>query len=559
MIQENLSKLEMTGKVRCPLYDTIPYTSAELTLIDTPEFQRLRRLKQTAFAHLVFPGATHTRFEHSLGVMHMVGRFFESLVRNQRSLLKNLEAEDLRRQNRQSQQNQLKQEHLHGATVQAQPLAEQRTQVLPEIFETRAATELLESDPQILQAARFAGLLHDIGHAPFSHSGERLLPTWSDVQRRLPDLDLPAWLNETIEKKIAKYTAAGPNAMRQSVKHEFFSLLLIARIFNQDAVAALSPEMGQDTACLLDKDVPTRTESALNEKGIRTLVAQLISGEIDADRMDYLRRDASHCGVVYGFFDASRILDAAVFYRDLATGELNLAIHQSGLAAYEDFLRARMSMYQQVYFHKTGTACEAMLAHIAKLVPNITLPIAPEEYLQFDDQSFYYLMKERIQSSSNNSEQQEALTELTNLNFNRRLWKRVYEESHARLKYQSSPSLTIGVLHFLRRSGQKAEVIESETSLSRFAPKGRTSSRGGLTHNSLRVVVRDVRGLSSLQAIEDHSRLINNLEEERLIQRVFVKPPPSGQVYQIRESVAAYLGSPSSPGMLDDDSRPETW
>jgi HD superfamily phosphohydrolase len=548
MIQDNLSKLEMTGKVRCPLYDTIPYTSAEQTLIDTPEFQRLRRLKQTAFAHLVFPGATHTRFEHSLGVMHMVGRFFETLLRNQRSLLRNLEAEDLRRQH---------------ASSDGQQSSAQRPSILPEIFETRAATQLLESDPRILQSARFAGLLHDIGHAPFSHSGERLLPTWSDVQKQLATLKLPAWLNETLEKKIAKHSAAGQTAMRQTVKHEFFSLLLIAKIFDDQSTEALSPAMGQDTACLLDKDVPLRPDSPLSATGLRTLVSQLISGEIDADRMDYLRRDASHCGVVYGFFDASRILDAAVFYRDLATGELNLAIHQSGLAAYEDFLRARMSMYQQVYFHKTGTACEAMLAHIAKLAPSIALPISPEEYLQFDDQSFFYLMKDRIQNNthdgSNKADQQEALSELTNLTFTRRLWKRVYEESHARLKYQSSPSLTIGVLNFLRRSGQKAELIESETSLSRFAPKGRTSSRGSLTHNSLRVVVRDVRGLSSLQAIEDHSRLINNLEEERLVQRVFVKPPSSGQVDQIRESVASYLGSPSSPGMLEDDARPETW
>ncbi len=548
MIQDNLSKLEMTGKVRCPLYDTIPYTSAELTLIDTPEFQRLRRLKQTAFAHLVFPGATHTRFEHSLGVMHMVGRFFETLLRNQRSLLRNLEAEDFRRQ--------------HASSV-TQSSSAQRPSILPEIFETRAAAQRLESDPRILQSARFAGLLHDIGHAPFSHSGERLLPTWNDVQKQLAALKLPDWLNETFETKIAHNAAAGQTAMRQSVKHEFFSLLLIAKIFDNQSVESLSPAAGQDTACLLDKDVPTRPDSPLAATGLRTLVSQLISGEIDADRMDYLRRDASHCGVVYGFFDASRILDAAVFYRDLATGELNLAIHQSGLAAYEDFLRARMSMYQQVYFHKTGTACEAMLAHIAKLAPNIALPISPAEYLQFDDQSFFYLMKDRIQNSphdgSSKAEQQEALSELTNLTFNRRLWKRVYEESHARLKYQSSPSLTIGVLNFLRRSGQKAEVIESETSLSRFAPKGRTSSRGSLTHNSLRVVVRDVRGLSSLQAIEDHSRLINNLEEERLVQRVFVKPPPSGQVDQIRESVASYLGSPSSPGMLEDRVHPETW
>ena len=75
------------GKVRDPLHDTIAFTQVEKQVIDSPEFQRLRRIQQTAFIKYVFPGATHTRFVHALGVMHMAGVLLNSLISNQQRIL----------------------------------------------------------------------------------------------------------------------------------------------------------------------------------------------------------------------------------------------------------------------------------------------------------------------------------------------------------------------------------------------------------------------------------------------------------------------------------------
>src|SRR5690606_17629086 len=102
-------------------------------------------------------------------------------------------------------------------------------------------------------------------------------------------------------------------------------------------------------------------DSELVTRHAYELCHELISGELDLDRMDYLLRDSRECGVVYGIFDAGRILDSLCVYFDPRDEKLHVAISLSGLAAFEDYLRARHSMYLQLYFHKSSVAAEAMM------------------------------------------------------------------------------------------------------------------------------------------------------------------------------------------------------
>jgi hypothetical protein len=181
-----------------------------------------------------------------------------------------------------------------------------------------------------------------------------------------------------------------------------------------------------------------------------------------------------------------------------------------------------------------------MLNQLRQHIPNFELPLDVAQYLSFDDESFAHVLKYHLGSSFD-----EVSGQLHALLLSRRLWKRVYEESHPASKMMHSPTLTAGVLQFLRRRGLDAELIESETSLTQFSPRGRRRKNDAASTNSLRILTRHTSGRLSLQAIEDHSRLINDLDEERVIQRVFVKP--QGQnLAEIRRSIADYLGRSES-------------
>lgn len=494
LASEPSSGLKFVGKIRDPLHDTIPFTAAEKTIINSPEFQRLRRIQQTAFIKYVFPGATHTRFEHSLGVMHMSGVMLSRLIANQTRLLESLTA---------------------AVETQA-PLVQNSFSLTEQMHGSLRATQkalAFLSSPEIAQALRFSALLHDVGHAPFSHSMERFLPTWADVRDELPRLNLPKFLSDALDAKITKLTTREPGRLKQRVRHELYTLFIVARLFTRKE-SFLDEAMGQEVCSLIDCDVSPSKGGALEESGLQSLLHEMVSGELDVDRMDYLMRDSRQCGVVYGYFDAGRILDSAGFYFDSHTGRYHLALRRSGVAAFEDYLRARWSMYQQVYFHKTATACEAMLEALRKLEPRLTLPIDVESYLKLDDASFPGWARARL---SQNDGEASALVE--DLFFNRHLWKRVYEESVPKAAAHTQPSLCPAILHCLQRLSLPAELAESGTSLTRFSPR---SPRSSHSQNSLRVIVKDVHALRFLEPIENHSALIGRNDEETIVRRIFV-------------------------------------
>ncbi len=493
LASEPFSGLKFCGKIRDPLHDTIPFTAAEKSVINSREFQRLRRIQQTAFIKYVFPGATHTRFEHSLGVMHMSGVMLSRLISNQARLLESLDAA------------------LESLPPLVQNSFSLTEQMHGSLRETRQALPHLAS-PHVAQALRFAALLHDCGHAPFSHSLERFLPTWDELEAAMGSLLLPDFLREALARKVTRLKARNPAIGRARIRHEIYTLFIVARIFDRNE-PLLDRTMGQDVCAIIDEDVPPTPGGPLDISGLQSLLHEIVSGELDVDRMDYLMRDSRQCGVVYGFFDAGRILDSAGFYFHPQTKRYSLALRRSGVAAFEDYLRARWSMYQQVYFHKTATGCEAMLETLRKVGPNLTLPLDVEAFLRLDDGSFPAYALGRI--PEDNGFARELVEDLF---FNRHLWKRVYEESAPRAAVATLPSLCPAIMHYLQRLEVPAEVVESGTSLTRFAPRGR---QGG-SENSLRVIVKDVHSLRFLEPIENHSGLVNRLDEETVVRRIFV-------------------------------------
>jgi HD superfamily phosphohydrolase len=243
--------------IRDPLWNNVRVDPLAMELIDTPAFQRLRYVRQLGLAFLVYPGATHSRFEHAVGTYHLARRALG-------------------------------------------------------LFEDRG--DLTRVEPRECRVLRAAALLHDIGHYPFSHALEEI----------------------------------------GAMHHEEVARPLIAG----GAVAAiLRRDMGDDAPESIVQLIRGTSASPLQG---------LISGSIDLDKLDYLRRDAFMCGVSYGEIDVDRLINSLALVEDPATGSVRVGIAEKGLSALESLLFAKYQMYRNVYWHHAVRSATAMYKRLVE-------------------------------------------------------------------------------------------------------------------------------------------------------------------------------------------------
>ncbi|OHX57194.1 hypothetical protein BB776_00160, partial [Planococcus salinarum] len=246
-------------------------------LINAREFQRLRRIKQLGTSYLVFHGAEHSRFSHSLGVYEIVRRIND------------------------------------------------------DIFHERPEWD--ESERLVVLCA---ALLHDLGHGPFSHSFEKVF-----------NVDHEDFTREILQGDTEV------NSILKKVSAEF----------------------------------PKKVAEVIGKTYANKQVVSLISSQIDADRMDYLQRDAYYTGVSYGHFDMERIL------RVMRPFEDQVVIKSSGMHAVEDYIMSRYQMYWQVYFHPVARSAEVILRKILQRAKYLSghgykFEQPPTHFLAFFDNSF---------------------------------------------------------------------------------------------------------------------------------------------------------------------------
>jgi len=298
-------------EIRDPIHGTITIGEAERRVIDHPWIQRLRSIRQLGFVNLVYPGAVHDRFQHSLGVMHLAGARFRRLIDNRPTAFAGYHAADL--------------EHAW-------------------------------------RVLRLAGMLHDAGHTPFSHTCEEYLPP---VERVL----LPAdWYRD----------GRCPSGRRAT--HEDCSLAIVGGLARE---GVLDPELARDVAAVLSPRV-RRTPRLAGQGSLVGILRALVSGEIDADRCDYLLRDSHFAGVSYGIYDLARLMACEVVVDGPVGPELGLDIH--GVHALEELLLARYHMFLQVYFHKTPPAFEYYLERaIAEGELEVSLARGLEDLVELRD------------------------------------------------------------------------------------------------------------------------------------------------------------------------------
>ena len=286
-IEDKMDHDQLTSEVRCPVHGFIGLTDLEREIVDHKAFQRLRRIKQLAWTDYVYPGTSHTRFEHSLGVMHLASRLYEAVVRTSEDTLK-------------------------------------------EVFKYTDAG--LARDWQIV---RLAALLHDVGHAPFSHAAEHLLPMKAPENYVLfPGTEKPG----------------------QQFTHEDYSVEIIERVLKD--LIEQHPCNRRNYKITVDEITALISKRASG--GVSLFWKDIISGQLDADRMDYLLRDSLHAGVSYGKFDLDRIVSSVCAVRRPLeeSAEPKIAIMKGGIYAAEALIVARYWMHKQVYFHKTRLACD---------------------------------------------------------------------------------------------------------------------------------------------------------------------------------------------------------
>ncbi|MGA1974155.1 MAG: HD domain-containing protein [Conexivisphaerales archaeon] len=300
-------------EIRDPIHGFVKVRPAEIEVVDTSFFQRLRRIRQLSCAYMAYPGANHTRFEHSLGTMHIAGLTAAILID------KGYLDED-------------------GAS-----------------------------------RLRVAGLLHDVGHGPFSHLFEELLHAKTGIT------------HEDMSSRIVAETEVGEALAKGGFDRRKMASLAVGR-----------------------------------EPGGRRFMNEVVAGTLSADLMDYLIRDSYYTGAGFGRVDINRIIDS------FEVVDNHLAIESDAVHSFEALTVARYEMFKAVYFHKTCRAAEAMVLRAMQLVDDelgLTDMRDLSRYAQLDDEGVIY----RILSLKEGTGAKKARELVTDFR-ERRLPKCVYEK-----------------------------------------------------------------------------------------------------------------------------------
>jgi HD superfamily phosphohydrolase len=304
--------------VRDPIHGNIALADAEVAVLDSRAYQRLRAIKQLGFSEFSFPGATHNRYLHSLGVCHLAGVAFDNIFASFE-----FSSPDVRR--------------------------------------------------RLRQTVRLAALMHDIGHGPLSHASEEVMPPLADLKIRAYEkrkFKSPVGTQANHEDYTIKFVT--DSSLTETLRHNF---------------SDIDPF---HIACLIDKTLVLE-DGFFKERGLdfRTILSQIVSSEMDVDRMDYLERDAYFCGTNYGKVELSWLMSNLTYHT--VEDRLHLALNRRALYTFDDFLLARHHMHLMVYFHHKSLIYEELLyRYFTSKDRSFSVPSDIEQYVACTDYALWH-------------------------------------------------------------------------------------------------------------------------------------------------------------------------
>jgi HD superfamily phosphohydrolase len=430
-----------TGRaVRDPVWNNVRLDAAAAEVIDTPQFQRLRRVKQLGFAHLVYPGAVHTRFNHAIGV--------------------------------------------YGLTRRA----------LASLRSTGALDRLEEQDGARLPIIPLAALLHDVGHYAFSHTMEEVGPG-----------SIPGHH----EEMASRFLEAEPI---------------------RAALAKVDPEATELVAQLIQGRSPHPLQG-------------LITGSLDLDKVDYLRRDGFFCGVPYGAVDVDRLLEALTLARQEG-GLLEVAVSEKGLSALESLLFSKYQMFRNVYWHHAVRAASVVFRALVERAGAAGL-VEPDELPGRTDEELLGLFERR--ASESGADEARLVGRLVECLENRLLPKRAVE--------RFGDALPAGIGTWLKERSDLVRGLEERLAEEWGLPAGTVfidyPSYSEMLQLDILLVRRsgDVQRLTPAgeEGLIDLPRLSRSLHHAARVFRVFVlgerlRPDP-GPLLELLEAGAAEVAA----------------
>ena len=421
-------------RVLDPIHKYITFSDHEALLVDSVIFQRLRYIRQLGFAEFAFPGAVHNRFLHSIGVCHLAGRAFDSLL------------------------------------------------FLGDFLSSRKKKDFR-------QLVRLAALLHDIGHGPLSHSSEMAMPV-------LKDLPLPALvMTDKDDKKRAT--------------HEHYTIKMIL----ESEIGNIIQNMDIDPLCvahLIDDQIQLSDNEFFISKGVdfKPLLKQIVSSDLDMDRMDYLQRDSFFCGTDYGFCDHEWILQNMRVH--INNDKAFIGIGQKAVYSVESFFLGRRHMGLAIYFHNKMVAMDEMLyRYFVSDDCHFRIPVSLEDYLYCTDASLF----ESLRLAACKNEWARRIVE-------KKPYEKVYEVQYTDLEKEESIKRLWKVKEYLKKRGIPFIHTKSSDHIGKHLVQRTSSFPIYIVNESTGEVVD----------LMERMKMFNQKEHILLMDRIYVPPEDRSKV-----------------------------